>query len=867
MKKVIYVFIFFAVNFSFGQDFKATVKSYLQQHKAEFSLQQQDISDISISSEAYSNSLKAYNVYVEQNYQGIKVFNSVSPFLIKNGQVVHADVSFADKLSARINSTSPSITATAAILKAATALGLGSPTNLSLLETSENNSYVYSNGGISLENIPVQLVLQRIDKSSSIRLAWDLSIYLLDASHYYSVRIDAITGEVLATDDWVVSCDLGDGPHSHSNTESILFADSFKSNMSFTSLATPSYRVFPMPLIGPNDGADQLILDPSDIVASPFGWHDTDGVVGPEFTTTRGNNVLAKEDHAGNNSNGNPAEGGANLLFDFPYNLPRDPLAFTDAAITNLFYWNNIMHDVFYHYGFDEVSGNFQLNNYGKGGKGGDFVVADGQDGGGLNNANFYTPPDGAPPRMQMYLWSAPGKVLGTFLTVNGGPLGGKYYGFDSNFAPPLTGTPITSDLVLVEDDNSGNSDDPYDGCDNILNAGAINGHIAILRRGECNFTEKILNVQNAGAIAVIVVNNVSGDPIIMGGTGAQITIPGLMIYKSDGEAIIAALINGDTVNATLRDDGSGNDPFRRDGDLDNVIITHEYGHGISNRLTGGPNNVGCLQNQEQMGEGWSDYFGLMLTMKPGDLGTDARGIGGYAIGQGIGGLGLRTKAYSTDFAINNFTYNSIKTQAVPHGVGSVWATMLWDLTWAFIDQYGFDPDIYHGTGGNNMALQLVVDGLKLQPCSPGFVTGRDAILQADLNANGGANECLIWNAFAKRGLGLSASQGSSNNRSDGTEAFDVPVGCQLGVGDKGELKNSFLIYPNPSNGDINIQSRYDVGEASISIFDMNGRKVFDQKVEMTNKANINASGLTTGIYLIKVDGGGYTQTSKLVIN
>ena len=863
MKKVIYLIIFFAVNQSFGQDFKATVKSYLQQHKAEFSLQQQDISDISISSEAYSNSLKAYNVYVEQNYQGIKIFNSVSPFLIKNGQVVHANVSFADKVSARVNSTSPSINATAAIGKAATALGLGTPTNLSLLETSENNSYVYSNGGISLENIPVQLVFQRIDESSKIRLAWDLSIYLLDASHYYSVRIDAITGELLVTDDWVVSCDMGDGAHSHSNTESVLFSNSIKSNMSFATLATPSYRVYPLPLVAPNDGPDQLISDPSDPIASPYGWHDTDGIAGHEYTTTRGNNVFAKEDKAGNNGMGDPAEGGANLLFDFPYDLPRDPWQFTNAAITNLFYWNNIMHDVFYQYGFDEMSGNFQLNNYGKGGKGGDYVFADAQDGGGMNNANFGTPPDGATPRMQMYLWSPPGKVLGTFLKVNSGPLAGSYYGFDSNFAPPLTGTPITSNLALVEDDNP----NPYEGCGNITNASTINGKIAIVRRGDCNFTVKILNAQNAGAIAVIVVNDVSGDPTPMGGNGAQITIPGIMIYKTDGEAIIAALANGDTVNATLRDDGSGIDPFKRDGDLDNVIIAHEYGHGISNRLTGGPNNVGCLQNQEQMGEGWSDYFGAVLTMKPGDQGSDARGIAGYVLGQGIGGLGLRAKAYSTDFGINNFTYNSIKTQAVPHGVGSVWATMLWDLTWAFVDKYGFDPDVYHGTGGNNMALQLVVDGLKLQPCSPGFVTGRDAILQADLNANGGANECLIWNVFAKRGLGFSASQGSSNSRSDGTEAFDVPPGCELGIGDNGDLKNSFMIYPNPSKGDINIQSTFDVGEATISIFDMNGRKVFDQKVEMSHKANINASGLKAGIYLITVDGGGYKQTSKLVIN
>src|SRR5690606_5981269 len=72
-------------------------------------------------------------------------------------------------------------------------------------------------------------------------------------------------------------------------------------------------------------------------------------------------------------------------------------------------------------------------------------------------------------------------------------------------------------------------------------------------------------------------------------------------------------------------------------------------------------------------------------------------------------------------------------------------------------------------------AIQLVVEGLKLQPCSPGFVDGRDAILEADQLLYGGANQCLIWDVFARRGLGVSASQGSSNSNTDGTEAFDTP--------------------------------------------------------------------------------------------
>src|SRR5690606_8555882 len=107
--------------------------------------------------------------------------------------------------------------------------GIDSPKGLSLLETLDDNSYVFSKGDISLENIPVQLVYQNIDEGKALKLAWDLSIYLLDGSHYYSVRVDALTGDILATDDWVVSCDLGDGAHSHAAGESILFPSVTKS--------------------------------------------------------------------------------------------------------------------------------------------------------------------------------------------------------------------------------------------------------------------------------------------------------------------------------------------------------------------------------------------------------------------------------------------------------------------------------------------------------------------------------------------------------------------------------------------------------------------------------------------------------------
>lgn len=869
MKKILYLIAIFAVNFSFAQeDFSNLVKNYLQQNRAQYSLQQQDISDISIASQSFSESLQAYNVYVEQRHQGIKLFNSTSPFLVKDGAIFRAKLSFTENISAKVNGTVPSISAVNAIAKAANWLGLQNPSNLNLIETVSDTRYIFSNGNISQVNIPVELVYQKMEDTGALKLAWDLSIYLLDSTHYYSVRIDALTGDMLNQHDWVLNCSFGEGSHSHASTESLLFSQNAGVSASMLGDGA-SYRVFALPLIGPNEGSETVVTEPANLNASPFGWHDNDGVAGPEYTYTRGNNVIAQEDANGNNGVGDRAEGGPTLIFDFPFDLPRSPAAFREGAITNLFYMNNMMHDIMYEYGFDEASGNFQINNYGNGGEDADYVFADAQDGGGFNNANFSTPPDGGAPRMQMYLWNAPGKVLGTLMTVNNGPLAGVYLGIDSNFVggTPLPTTAITEDLVLVVDDNSGSSTDENDGCDTILNSAEINGKIAVARLGGCGNTFRVSQIQAAGAIAVIVVNNTPSDPTSMVGGGSTLDIPSIMIYQSDGEAIITALENGETINVSLRDDGSGNDPFQRDGDLDNVVIAHEYGHGISNRLTGGPSNSACLQNQEQMGEGWSDYFGMVLTMKTGDTGIGPRGVGNYVLGEGHAGRGLRAKPYSNDFALNDFTYDDVKTQVAPHGVGSVWATMLWDLTWDLIDEYGFDPDILNGTGGNNIALQLVMDGLKLQPCSPGFVDGRDAILAADLAANGGANRCIIWRAFAKRGLGENAIQGSSNSRFDGTEDFTVPTDCVLGVSDNGDVKNNFIVYPNPSNGELNILSRVDVGEASVSIFDMNGRKVFTQAIELHTSANVNASGLSAGIYVIQIEGGNRSQTSKLIIH
>ncbi|WP_312324270.1 M36 family metallopeptidase, partial [Soonwooa sp.] len=258
-----------------------------------------------------------------------------------------------------------------------------------------------------------------------------------------------------------------------------------------------------------------------------------------------------------------------------------------------------------------------------------------------------------------------------------------------------------------------------------------MTGKIALLNyspgsAGECSNIVKVKNAQAAGAKGAIIHRANSNTAIDMNGTDQTVVIPSIMIGKDEGDYIISLINSGKTVNVDLKDMGNG----YKNSSFDNGVIVHEYGHGISNRLTG--NSMGCLSNSEQMGEGWSDFFALMMTNKPEYTAATARSIATYSAGQQPTGLGIRGKKYSPDFAVNNWTYNSIAGAQSPHDVGQVWATMLWDLHWKLAEKYGYASDIVaNPNSGSAKVVQLVVDGLKLQPCSPDFVSGRNAIIQA----------------------------------------------------------------------------------------------------------------------------------------
>ena len=618
-----------------GPTARDIARDHVRTHAERYGVAVSDVGDLMLT-DAYTDGHSGVtHVYLRQRIDGLQVAGSSAGVHVQDGEVIHVGarlVPYVDGASGELVLGAPDAAAAAA-----QALGLKptAPFRTLRSERDADRTTLMSPGDIAQAPISAKLVYQALE-DGRIRLAWNLEIHETSGEHWWNASIDAETGALLAKYDYV----------DHDDGETISRSVGTKGRGIEGATVTPdpvpdgsAYRVFALPLESPNDGDRTLVEEPADATASPYGWHDTDGQAGPEHFVTRGNNVHAYLDTASTGSAGVPlpgtdAQGVNSLTFDFPWHPNAPPTVNGYAAVTNLFYWNNIIHDVFYRYGFDEASGNFQVNNYGRGGLGNDYVQAEAQDGSGTNNANFATPTDGSRPRMQMYLWT----------------------------------------------------------------------------------------------------------------TGA-----------ADAEII--------------------------DGDFDAGVITHEYGHGISNRLTGGPTTGGCLSSHdEREGEGWSDWLALALTAIPEDTGPAPRGMGTYVVNEdGREGDGIRITPYSTDMSINPSTYNRIKTAAEPHGVGYVWATMLWEVYWDLIEVHGFNPNVYDDwtTGGNNLAIQLVMDGMKFQPCEPGFADARDAILVADQALTDGANQCLIWRGFAKRGLGFSAQQNNPASKADGVEGYDTHPACQ----------------------------------------------------------------------------------------
>lgn len=654
-----------------AQDEVNAARQYLIANASKQNLTAADVEASVVSSAYRSPTTGWYHVYFNQAVQSVEVYNALLSVVLTDGQVRHATNNYVPgaltaptvgDLKARMSPLMALQRAAASVGFSDAALGLvnevsslklpdGTPTKAVFRAPALSNDKV----DVRLYWLPRQVGEANGKKRDKLVLAWHVRFLTQDGQTGWNVQLNATTGEVLHKFDDVIHCSFGTPDHQQTPHDCRPDAAYFgvkalpkppSSPAGKPAFAPNSYTVFDYPLESPNHGNRSVVTNPYTRFApagagpgATNGWH-SDG--SSNYTITRGNNVWASEDVNSDNVPGS-SPNSATLDFDHPYAQALNTAAANQsAAITNLFYWNNLIHDVLWRFGFDEPSGNFQANNQGRGGAGNDFIYADAQDGSGTNNANFSTPPDGSNGRMQMYLWNYPTN-------------------------------------------------------------------------------------------------------------------------------------------------------YQADSDFDNAIIAHEYGHGWSIRLTGGPNNVSCLWNAEQGGEGWSDYLGLMLTTNWASLSptvTSAnipRGIGTYVLGQATSGAGIRPYRYSYDMTNVNgpVTYAKVGDLdfSQPHGIGSIWCTMLWDMTWEIILQDGYiNPNVYEVPAnltdmrGNVAALKLVNEGLRLQPCSPSFVQARDAILQADQMLFGGRYRCALGRAFARRGLGANASTGSSTDDRVVTEDFS-PIG------------------------------------------------------------------------------------------
>lgn len=801
MKKILLFFVWqICILSGYAQKNNEEATRLLTQNQELIGLTHTDLANSLISDFIPEKGTGQSIVYLQQAYANIPVYNQLMVISFRNGKFLSKSggrLKGFDNLVA-LQPHTPSKTAAEAVQIAMAQKHIFPAGYLTAIPGNNERTFSFGNAGACSENITAELLWLPYNHNKEVKLAWQVFLTPLKSSDYWLIRIDAITGQVLNETNLTVSCNwsleskYSAGILNRKNAETseikeFSFKKLFLADLPLQGnpeiVNNASYIVVPFPAESPKHpgGFPATVTNPWTLSpgnATSLKWH-SNGTT--DFNYSRGNNVWASEDRAAaNNSAGQVATSTTPsdpLNFNFAPNFgapptQRTPVPNQQFNTTNLFYWNNLLHDIAYQYGFDEPSGNFQANNQGRGGMGNDYVVADAQDGGGTMNANFSTPSDGLRPRMQMYLWDTAASLI-----VNSpSGMAGTYSAVESAFSSSnklVTVGPVTA-LVAWYNDNTTGID--HDACGTIANS--ITGKIALINRGNCNFSIKIKNAQTAGAIGAIVINNVAGEPIIMGGSDNTVTIPAIMISQEDGQLLSPSIASG--LNVTL---GAA----LLDGDVDNGIVSHEFTHGISNRLTGGPSQSGCLGNAENMGEGWSDYFSLMMTQNwafstLGDGFSSPRAMGTYAAGQSINGSGIRSQKYCTDMTVNNKVYGS-SIPAESHDRGEIWCAVLWDMTWNIINQVGnisinlFDAN---APGGNVIALKLVMEGMKLQPCEPGFIDGRNAIIQADINLYGGAHLCAIREAFRRRGMGPNASEGSSDDVTDQVPDFSPALKVTL---------------------------------------------------------------------------------------
>lgn len=550
----------------------------------------------------------------------------------------------------------------------------------------------------------------------------------------------------------------------------------------------PTVDFTPNPWGEPAKGPDGFITPP--LVAIRGFNTNPDGLADPwlpaDAVETRGNNVDAYIDHIspdGLNPEDNEFRATVTSpnTFDRIYDVEAEPLADEDqsmASITSLFYVNNWMHDWWYDSGFNEAAGNAQALNFGRGGEEGDPLLAEAQDAaldGARNNANMSTPSDGASPRMQMYLWTG----LNVYASLQLQPQATDIPVRTSTFGPPKFD--LVAPLALVQD---GAGMSPTDGCEPVI--GSLAGKIAVVDRGNCTFEVKVVGAQAAGAVGVIIVDNVvAAQPLAPGGDPMtkDPTIPSQATTLAAGDELKAVIKQGPQ-DAKMAADTS----TERDGTIDNMIVAHEWGHYLHHRLVE-CGNAACSAESE----GWGDFNALHMALREYDDLDGAYAVDTYASFDPSGYFGIRRVPYSVNPAHNALSFRHVADgEPLPdthpilpsgpnsqvHNAGEVWASMMWE---SYIALHKAHADDMSFAQRRRLMSDYVVAGMLLAPPAPTFTEQRDALLMA-IAARSQDDFITVATAFAKRGAG-SCAIGPGKNSVDFkgiTEAFDLQANALM---------------------------------------------------------------------------------------
>ncbi|HZW07791.1 MAG TPA: M36 family metallopeptidase, partial [Phycisphaerales bacterium] len=334
------------------------------------------------------------SVTVQQVHEGVDVFEATLRLSVTSrGELINLSSTMLDRPEAGFAVEPPKLSAAEALALAAADAGVtlaAASLKATEPESGRDRRTVWAAPASlrSDEPLVTRLVYFPLTRDRLVP-AWAVVVPQHGVGHTYDTLIDAVDGKVLHRTDRLLCA---------APVTMRVFTGDSPAPMS-PGLPSPAGTQAPMV------ARELITINPQDVQEwSPQGWI-------PDGTfETIGNNVAAHTDADGNNSADLPRpSGGASLTFDFEMDLAQPPSAYRDAAVTQMFYLCNTYHDRLYALGFDEPAGNYQNDNFGNGGAGGDRIQADVQDSASSNNANFGTSGnDGSGGRVQMFLWTSP---------------------------------------------------------------------------------------------------------------------------------------------------------------------------------------------------------------------------------------------------------------------------------------------------------------------------------------------------------------------------------------------------------------------------------------------------------------------------